>query len=987
MHTTQVNIMSRLNIVLCTLAMTAMLQVVSFGQLPQSADGVVGRATGRLSNINLNGPGYLYYGVNGADRGLGYVGSYMTLGGFIPTLEDDFGGIWNADIRGHLSVNSGFFSNVGAVRKQLLNNGALLGLGIFWDYDGDLYQYPIAGANEPGAIFGPYGHVFQQVGVSGELLTDWGNLRTNGYIPVGRTGNQLIATTTSGNGVFYQNYILPQNGLSAALGGADLELGAYVPGLADWAGMINVGGYAFGNTRYTKIGGERNGKDLVPWFGGVYTRLDMTFANNWDFSLQYNNDSFFNSTGFARLTYRMGGSRRRNVPDQMEQPMFRNEHIVRAVAQPIAALNPQNNNQPWHVIHVDNQAATNGNGTAEAPFRTLLQAQTDALTGGRNNDPWNITYVHEGNATTTFTAYTDAFTFTADNQFLVGSGGPLTVATQPVDGSTLLTIGPLTSGRPVLRLPYDGANPERASVTIAENGGTNVGGVTIANISTIGSGIGIRASGNVTNTNEAPQPVGTTNNPVGSQIANNGGSAVRNVSISGDGTSTEQAGIVIAGNRNGDLNFVAGTAPTGGIEFSDTSIGLTTADAFEVGLTTLAGGAPTSVPISGSGGDVDIDFSGSITNNINANGNQETLLIAVLGKTGGDVNIAGTSTPVGAAVENQIQDIGGRGIYLAGNTTETRISMANVTLAESENTAIAVSNDNSTSSIRTTPTSTYDYGIVKKDGDAMISIQNGSPNFTFYGTAENSPPAGTNNRLIEIVGTNNAIINISGPGLTPLIDTADGVFIDQAAGANSIITMNGLSLSGAGSTTIPGNKASGIWVRDTAAQLNFSNVSITGANDNGILFENGALVVNSANATFDNTSIIIDNTTLTAGINLDNYTGSIEFLGLNAVTGTSGTTLLTTGTASITIGGASSLTNSSSALPVVNVSATDVDISLTSVSSNLTNTLANPGPVAVELSGTGTFSISDSFLIGGFPGSDDVTDGNIRSAGVITNVP
>lgn len=219
-----------------------MLQLVAFGQLPQSADGVVGRATGRLSNINLSGPGYLYYGVNGADRGLGYVGSYMTLGGFIPTLEDDFGGIWNADVRGHLSVNSGFFSNIGAVRKQLLNNGALLGLGIFWDYDGDLYQYPIAGADEPGAIFGPYGHVFQQVGVSGELLTDWGNLRTNGYIPVGQTGNQLV-TTATGGGVFYQNYILPQNGLSAALGGADLELGAYVPALADWAGMINVGGY------------------------------------------------------------------------------------------------------------------------------------------------------------------------------------------------------------------------------------------------------------------------------------------------------------------------------------------------------------------------------------------------------------------------------------------------------------------------------------------------------------------------------------------------------------------------------------------------------------------------------------------------------------------------------------------------------------------------------------------------------------------------
>ena len=177
------------------MAMTFMLHLAACGQVPQSADGVVGRATGRLANINLNGPGYMYYGINGADRGLGYVGSYMTLGGFIPTLEDDFGGIWNADVRGHLSVNSGFFSNVGAVRKQLLNSGALLGFGVFWDYDGDLYQYPIAGADEPGAIFGPYGHVFQQVGISGEFLTDWGNFRTNGYIPVGQLQQAVVFFT------------------------------------------------------------------------------------------------------------------------------------------------------------------------------------------------------------------------------------------------------------------------------------------------------------------------------------------------------------------------------------------------------------------------------------------------------------------------------------------------------------------------------------------------------------------------------------------------------------------------------------------------------------------------------------------------------------------------------------------------------------------------------------------------------------------------
>ncbi len=272
----------------------------------------------------------MYYGLNAADRGLGYQGSYMTLGGFIPYGEDDLGGLWSADLRGHLSVYGGFFSNVGMVRKQFLG-GTLLGFGLYWDYDGDQNQYPTYGLS--GAQFGQFGHSYNQVGVSLEWLTDFGNIRSNGYFPVGTT-----AYTAGAPGyTSYQNVNLSQYGLDTALTGTDLEVGAYIPGLSDWAGMISVGGYAYGNARYNWLVGPQFAQDVVPWFGGVYTRLDMTFLNNWDFSLQANNDSYFDWTGFARLTYRMGGSRRRNVPDQMEQPMMRNEHIVRAHQTPIAA--------------------------------------------------------------------------------------------------------------------------------------------------------------------------------------------------------------------------------------------------------------------------------------------------------------------------------------------------------------------------------------------------------------------------------------------------------------------------------------------------------------------------------------------------------------------------------------------------------------------------------------------------------------------------
>ena len=408
----------------------ACLNTVAHAQVSQTPQAPVGGVLGGpLASLNESGLGWFYYGLNAADRGLGYNGSYMTLGGFIPYGEDDLGGFWAADLRGHLSVNGGFFSNVGAVRKQFIG-GTLLGIGVYWDYDGDLNQYPVWG--QPGTgTFGQFGHVYNQVGISTEWLTDYGNLRSNGYIPVGTTAHTVGAP---GYG-FVGNNLLCQYGLDAALTGADLEVGAYIPGLADWAGMVSVGGYALGNSRYDWQQGSQAGQEVVPWFGGVYTRLDMTFVDNWDFSLQANNDSYFDWTGFARLTYRMGGSRRRNVPDQVEQPMMRNEHIVRAHQTPIVAVNPVTGT-PWNVIHVDNTAAFGGDGTAAAPVRSLAEAQARAV------NPYDVVFVHRGTSATT--PYESAWQFQAENQILVGQGSTLELNTATCGYRQFFASGPST---------------------------------------------------------------------------------------------------------------------------------------------------------------------------------------------------------------------------------------------------------------------------------------------------------------------------------------------------------------------------------------------------------------------------------------------------------------------------------------------------------------------------------------------------------------
>ncbi|NDC53853.1 MAG: hypothetical protein EBZ74_06065 [Planctomycetia bacterium] len=475
-----------------------------FGQTAMTpSGGLVNSAVARFQDLNANGPGWLYYGANAADRGLGYRGSYMTLGGYIPYAEDDLGGLWAADVRSHLSNYGGFFSNVGAVRKQFLG-GTLLGLGVYWDYDGDQNQYSDTTiTDDSGSYVFAGGQSYNQVGVSGEWLTDYGNLRSNGYIPVGSYGQVM--------GPFVGNSLLCTNGINAALSGADLEVGAYIPGLSDWAGMVSVGGYAYGNTSYKLA----NGQASVPWFGGVYTRLDVTLVKNWDFSLQYNNDSYFDSTGFARLTYRMGGSRRRNVPDQMEQPMMRNEHIVRAHQAPEQALNPLNSNTAWKFIHVDNSKtdAPSGNGTAENPYTTLAQAQAAA------GAAYDVVFVHQGNSANS--PYTGGFTFQQDHQYLIGQGSAIQLPTVDCGYLSLAKLDGHTGAYPVL------SSPSGTAVTLDKLNPT------VDHIQIVGSAVGIGDGPGL---------------PAASVAT------VNDVRIIGTGPS--QTGVVLAGGANGaTLNF------------------------------------------------------------------------------------------------------------------------------------------------------------------------------------------------------------------------------------------------------------------------------------------------------------------------------------------------------------------------------------------------------------------------------------------------
>ena len=821
------------------------------------------RAVAGLQDLNANGPGLFYYGINAADQGLGYNGSYMTFGGFIPYAEDDLGGFWSADIRSHLSGYGGFFSNVGFVRKQFIG-GAIGGIGVYWDYDGDQSQYPLNGSCGTGQL-GQFGHTYNQVGISGEFLTDFGNLRSNGYIPVGTTAYTAGAIGSS----FYQNYAMCQYGLDAALAGADLEVGAYIPGLSDWAGMVSVGGYAYGNTQSQWSHGTQANQAVVPYFGGVYTRLDMTFLENWDFSLQYNNDSVFDSTGFARLTYRMGGSRRRNVPDQMEQPMMRNEHIVRKHQTPEVAINPATGT-PWKVIHVNNAVATSGNGSDASPVKTLAEASAIAT------NAWDIVFVHQGLSRTT-TPYGGTFDFGNQNQYLVGDGAGFALPSVccVVNLSTGAGFTPLLS------------NPAGDSVFID---GVIAGGATVANLDILGSQTGIYATGNLTGLPSVAYPAGQA-------------TLVQNVTISGNDTSASQSGAFFY-------------KASGNVTFTDTAI----ANMTDGGLVITGNGA---APLN-------LDYQGSITSDTSLNGGAVSPIIYIAEVQTGAINIATGGGAIGSNVPNAVSDTGGSGIQIVTNAVGTTINIGNVSLKDNAQTAISLSNDDST----TTISADSGTGIQKATNGAAISVIGGSPSFEYIGPITNGLPntGGTTSYLLSVAGTLGGDVTLIATG-SPFVDTGNGISINDAGGDVTIAGLGAsIASSGAQGVLIDGPNSTGTFL--------FTNVTITDASQAGVL-------INQA-------------------------PGSTEFQNLNinlAQASATGFQAVSSGQIIASVGSNTIANTSTTQAAVDIVGSGALNLNFSGIESGNTTTVPGTPTALMFNTSPGSFNVTSIFTVGGVAGS------------------
>ncbi|MDG1874586.1 MAG: right-handed parallel beta-helix repeat-containing protein, partial [Mariniblastus sp.] len=399
--------------------------------------------------------GRLWFESNYADSGLGYEGSYASLGMKSRLFEDRLDGRWLFEGRAHHSLkeNGGFFANIGIERVFSLESaGADVSVAAWYDFDGDEQN--------------DFSHVFHQVGVTAQIKTESWDLIGNGYIPTGIQDYSL--GDPAGIDCFVGNNIVMRNGIDAALQGFDVTLRLRPEQIAFMNGRIDFGGYHYNS-------------DLVDAFGGARVRFGFQVLRGMTFNVEVNHDERFDTTGVIGLGWVFGGnaggtgSEYSPLGRDLEETV-RNDHIVRFNRDVVLAIDPDTG-MAYNVVHADNTAdAGIGNGTAETPFASLKEAEVASVAG-------DIIYVDAGDGTDRL--YRDGVIL-KDDQFLLSNGGRQLI--------------PISDGRffELCRNPGGPATISNAGgnsvVTLAANnvvGGINIDG-TGATHGITGTGVAVR---------------------------------------------------------------------------------------------------------------------------------------------------------------------------------------------------------------------------------------------------------------------------------------------------------------------------------------------------------------------------------------------------------------------------------------------------------------------------------------------------------------
>ena len=427
-------------------------------------------------------PGRLWFETNFADQGLGFEGSYLTLGGKTRLFQDFLDGRWLLEGQFNHSIDDdgGLFLNIGIERVfSIAPANADISVGVFYDYDEDDQQ--------------TFSDGFHQIGISGAIKTPRFDLIGNGYLPVG-TDNFTLGDLSGGN-AFVGNNIALQSGIESALQGFDVTLRTRPHQLAFGNGFVDFGVYHYDS-------------DIVDPFAGGRLRAGIQLINGIQLAAEVNHDERFDTTGALSLVFNFGGYRNgrgseyAGLARDLEQ-FARNDHIVRFSQDLIVATNPLTG-QAFNVIHANNTQLGIGDGTVESPFATLAEAEAASSVD-------DVIFVNVGDGTDT--GYQNGIALQDRQQLLSGGGtqfvqnadGTLVAVTAP--GSVAATISNV-GGNEVVSLAdgnvVAGVNIDATGATFGVFG-SGVNGGTISDSTIMGAtldGVGLQnVAGNFSFTN------------------------------------------------------------------------------------------------------------------------------------------------------------------------------------------------------------------------------------------------------------------------------------------------------------------------------------------------------------------------------------------------------------------------------------------------------------------------------------------------------
>ncbi len=316
-------------------------------------------------DLNIGVPGRIWLQTNFVEQGLGYEGSYATLGCKRRLFEDFLDGRWLFEGRAHYGFeNEGFFTNIGLERVYSIKAAqAEVSTSIWYDYDGDRVSDD--------------GLRYHQIGLSGSIKTRKWDLIGNGYFPVGTTGFVPSGSCFVGHNIHLQPFV------DSALEGFDATLRLKPRALSFVNGTFDIGGYGYGSSQ-------------IDYFGGGRVRMGVQALRGAIVSAEISYDDRFDLTGVFGVGWVFGanpgtGSEYAGIGRDLEQTV-RNDHIVRTGGAAVLAIDPRTG-RPYNVVHVDNTAdAAFEDGTVDRKYTTLAAAEANSTAG-------DIIFVDEGDGT------------------------------------------------------------------------------------------------------------------------------------------------------------------------------------------------------------------------------------------------------------------------------------------------------------------------------------------------------------------------------------------------------------------------------------------------------------------------------------------------------------------------------------------------------------------------------------------------------------